>query len=121
VRRVLKGHDGTVHDCCYWPGSNEREVCTVLCVCVVCVCVCVLVCVCTYMHIHMYTHTHTTLCVCVCVCVHTYMYTHTHTHTGVHSVDGQNDALLGRGLRGMRENHRHRILKSSSDSQKFFR
>jgi len=29
VRHVFKGHDGTVHDCCYWPGSEEREVCTV--------------------------------------------------------------------------------------------
>ena len=29
VHHVFKGHEGTVHDCCYWPGSNEREICTV--------------------------------------------------------------------------------------------
>ena len=29
VRQVLKGHGASVHDCCYWPGSQSREVCTV--------------------------------------------------------------------------------------------
>jgi WD40 repeat protein len=32
VRLVLKGHTGSVHDCCYWPvkpGHDPREICTV--------------------------------------------------------------------------------------------
>ena len=32
VRLVLKGHTGSVHDCCYWPvkeGFEPREICTV--------------------------------------------------------------------------------------------